>query len=301
MLNRPIAAAAAVLCCIAAHAGSVPGPCDAGATPSPRQKDLLIRFAAVVKAELQASGRPLAVVSRSGLDLARWGQRYSHAGLSLQASDNTPWSVRQLYYACDESRPMVFDQGLTAFVLGLEDPSRGYVSAVLIPGEPAERLARTTADRRRSLELLGASYSANAYPFSLAYQNCNQWVVEAIATAWGGLPGGDGARAEAQRWLWTQGYEPARFELGWRPWIWLARLVPWLHTDDHPADDLAANRLQVSMPSSIEAFVRAQVPEAQRIEFCLRKDRVVLRRGWDRPLDEDCTADEQDEVVVLGP
>ena len=80
-----------------------------------------------------------------------------------------------------------------------------------------------------------------------------------------------------------------------------ARLVPWLHTDDHPADDLAANRLRVSMPSSIEAFVRAQVPEAQRIEFCLRKDRVVVRRGWDRPLDEDCTADERDEVVVLGP
>ena len=35
-----------------------------------------------------------------------------------------------------------------------------------------------------ALALLGREYSANAYPFSPRYQNCNQWVAELLATAW---------------------------------------------------------------------------------------------------------------------
>jgi hypothetical protein len=284
--------------CAAGHASALRS-CDAAPALSAAQQDLLIRFAAIVKTELQASGRQLAIVSRSGLDLGRWGQRYSHSGLSLQASENTPWSVRQLYYACDEARPLVFDQGLSAFVLGLNDPGSGYISVVLIPGEPADRLARTALSKPQALQMLADSYSANAFAFSQRYQNCNQWVIETIAAAWGGLPPGEGARGEAQAWLRAQGFVPATFELGWRPWMWLSHLVPWLHSDDHPADDLAQNRFRVSMPASIEAFVRSRVPEAERIEFCLREGRVVVRRGWE-PLGEGCEPGGDDSVVELG-
>ena len=109
-------------------------------------QDRLIQVAAVVKNELDRSGQTLALVARSGLALQRFDQRYSHAGVSLKASPNTPWSVRQLYYACDEQRPRIFDQGMSGFVLGANDPAEGYISIVLLPAEAASALERAALD-----------------------------------------------------------------------------------------------------------------------------------------------------------
>ena len=70
---------------------------------------------------LEASGQAVALVARSGLDLDRFAVRYSHAGVSLRDSPNTPWSVRQLYFACEERAPRLYDQGLAGFVQGTRD------------------------------------------------------------------------------------------------------------------------------------------------------------------------------------
>jgi len=129
----------------------------------------------------------VALIARSGLDLSRFGVRYSHAGFSLRASENTPWSVRQLYYACDEQKPRIFDQGMSGFLLGTDNPAVGYVSIVFLPTDEAAELEHAALDNRQALRLLSPTYSANAYPFSVRYQNCNQWVMELIASAWGQL------------------------------------------------------------------------------------------------------------------
>jgi hypothetical protein len=277
--------------------------CDPPPEPSAAQQDKLFRFGAIVKEELEKSGQSLALMSRSGLALERFGQRYSHAGFSLQASANAPWSVRQLYYACDEQRPRLYDQGLSGFVLGSVEPTLGYLSVVFLPTAEAAALERAALDSRQALRLLAASYSANAYPYSLNYQNCNQWVLEMLASSWGGLDAtgdtGD-ARAQAQGWLKAQGYTPTVFEVGWRPLMWLGSFIPWVHSDDHPPEDVAQQRYQVSMPASIEAFVQARVPGATRVEFCHNEHQVVIREGWDLIADG-CQAGPGDRVIALEP
>jgi hypothetical protein len=278
------------------------GHCTAPAELSPTQQDKLLRFAAIVKTELEGSGQRLALVARSGLDLRRFGQRYSHAGVSLKASDNAPWSVRQLYYACDEGRPKIFDEGLPGFVRGTDDPDIGYLSAVLLPPDAAAALERAALDNRLALQLLGERYSANAFAFSATYQNCNQWVVELLASAWGGAAGGanggDAARPQAQRWLQARGYVPTVFDVGNPLLMALGGVMPWLHNDDHPHDDLAQSRYRVSMPAAIEAFVQAGVPGATRIEFCHDGRQVVVRRGW-APIADGCRPGDGDTVVGL--
>ena len=272
--------------------------CDAPAPISADQKDKLLRFGAVIKTELEKSGQGLALIARSGLDLSRFGMRYSHAGFSLKDSQNAPWSVRQLYYACDERKPRIFDQGISGFLLGTSDPSIGYVSVVLLPPTETAALERAALDNRQALQLLGASYSANAYAYGLQYQNCNQWVVELMAAAWGELDGADNLRSEAQRWLKERSYAPSSFEVGSRALMWLGGLIPWLHSDDHPPEDLDQQRYRVSMPASIEAFVQSTVPGATRIEFCHTDKLVVVRHGWEL-IPEGCVAGEQDEVIAL--
>ena len=125
----------------------------------------MLRFSAVVKTELERSDHRVALIARSGLDLRRFGVRYTHAGVSLRNGGRTAWSVRQLYYACDEDRPLVFDQGISGFLFGLDDPSGGFISLVLLPAAAEADLERSAMDDRLAVQLLGARYSPNAYPY----------------------------------------------------------------------------------------------------------------------------------------
>jgi hypothetical protein len=276
--------------------------CDRPADPSPTQQDRLLRFGAVIKSELEKSGQRVALIARSGIDLSRFGVRYSHAGVSLQASENTPWSVRQLYYACDEGKPRIYDQGMSAFVLADDASAVGYVSVVLLPPPEAAELERVALSNRQALQLLGATYSANAYPFSERYQNCNQWVIELLATAWGRLGAGpqeaEPVRAQAQAWLKDRGYRPSALSVGSRPLMLLGAFIPWVHNDDHPPEDIEQMTYRVSMPASIEAFVQALVPGATRVEFCHTDRHVVVRRGWEL-IPEGCEPGAQDTVIAL--
>ena len=52
------------------------------------------------------------------------------------------------------------------------------------------------------------------------------------------------------------------------------------------------------MPASIEAFIRATVPGATRIEVCHADQRVVVHHGW-APIAEGCHAGDSDTVVPL--
>ncbi len=276
--------------------------CDRPGEPNPARQDRLLRFGAVVKSELEKSGQRVALIARSGIDLSRFGVRYSHAGISLQASENTPWSVRQLYYACDEGKPKIYDQGMSAFVLADDVSAVGYVSVVLLPQPEAAELERVALSNRQAVQLLGATYSANAYPFSQRYQNCNQWVIELLAAAWGGLDTGpidaQAQRAQAQAWLKDKGYRPSELAVNSRPLMWAGAFIPWLHSDDHPPEDIEQMTYRVSMPASIEAFVQAWAPGATRVEFCHTARHVVVRRGWEL-IPEGCEPGAQDTVIAL--
>jgi hypothetical protein len=276
--------------------------CSGSDALSPADQDRLFRFGAIVKAELEQSGERLALIARSGLDLSRFGTRYSHAGLTLKASANAPWSVRQLYYACDEERPRLYDQGMSGFVLGTDEPAVGYISLVFLPPTAATALEATALDNRQALQVLNARYSANAYPYSLQYQNCNQWVMEVLALAWAPLPVSDQAEAhtrqDAQQWLKARGYAPTVMNVGSRLLMALGNLMPWLHSDDHPDVDLAQALYRVSMPASIEAFVRQQLPAASRVEICHNKRQVVIHRGWDA-MAGGCEPGADDTVIAL--
>ncbi|MEQ6291851.1 DUF2145 domain-containing protein [Vogesella sp. GCM10023246] len=273
--------------------------CDRPPAQSAVQKNRLLLFSEAVKNVLQQSGSQAAIVARAGLDLDRFAIRYTHAGISLRQSPNTPWSVRQLYYACDDSQPHIYDQGLSGFLLDSHQQDSAYVSILLLPARAEEQLAATALDRAQALAVLGAQYSANAYAFSTRYQNCNQWLAELLARAWGELPAADAPREAAQRWLQQAQYQPSSIDVKYGFMVWAAYLVPLLHNSDHPAANLAARHYQVSMPAAIEQFVRAQWPDSRRIELCVRNEQLVLHHGWDNIADG-CQPGADDTVSTLG-
>ncbi|CAE6730695.1 DUF2145 domain-containing protein [Paraburkholderia haematera] len=261
------------------------------------QQDKLLRFAAVVRQEVAATDSGAVLISRSGLNLSRFGIRYSHAAVALRKESGT-WMVRQLYYDCDEGRPRLYDQGLAGFVMGIDDVSHGYISIVQLPVGAGDALRNTALDTSRALQLLAATYSANAYPFSVRYQNCNQWVAELLALSWGNIDGGRELRERAQNWLREAKYTPQPVDVDSHLLMFAATFVPHVHLDDHPQEDIFAMQLKVSLPSTVETFVRDRQPDSERIEICYADKRIVVHRGW-TPIADGCEPAEEDRVVSL--
>jgi hypothetical protein len=267
--------------------------------PERRAARFVAALVLVIKPSLKrpVTSRP---AGRSGLELGR-----------LTSAIHTPaWASRQALKApgpCDSllrlrRRPAALcsTRACRLSCWARDEPDLGYVSVLLLPPEPAAQLAATARDRRQALQLLSPSYSANAFPFSTLHQNCNQWLAELLAFAWGGLQADEpaAARALAQRWLQTRGYVPTVFDVGWRVMMWFSELIPWIHSEDHPTEDWALQRYRVSMPASIDNFVRAAVPGTERLEFCHTPQHVVVHRGW-LPIADGCQPGPGDTVVKL--
>jgi len=273
--------------------------CDEDGVVSPDAQSRLLQLSQIAKEELQAADALVALASTAGLDLDRLSIRYSHMGISVAQNPHGPWSVRQLYFDCAQSKSRLFDQGMAGFITGRQPSEVVYLSLVMVPPSAAQSLADAALNNARALALLGQTYSANAYPFSTLYQNCNQWVLEMLASAWGAASDSTSARQEAQQWLRSQGYSPDVVQVGWAPLMWLSGQIPWLHRDDHPAADQDALLYRISLPKSIESFVQSIHPDSQRIELCMQKDQVVIRRGW-QPMGPQCEPENGDEVRMLN-
>jgi hypothetical protein len=295
-LRRAVAALA--FCAGSGAWAAIPTFCARPVEVTAADQDRVLRFAGVVKRELERSGAGVALVARAGLDLSRFGLLYSHAGIALKDNPGGPWAVRQLYYACDESRPRLFDQGMAGFALGAEAPANGHMSLVFLPDEDGALLEKAALDKPLALALLAGEYSANAYAFSTRYQNCNQWVAELLAAAWGRVNARDQPRAQAQTWLRAEGYAAGPVRIPSRWMMFAGQFVPLVHVNDHPVDDIHALALQVSTPASIEGFVQRRTPLAQRVELCHDKERIVVHRGWE-PLGAACRPLPGDEVIAL--
>jgi hypothetical protein len=119
-----------------------------------------------------------------------------------------------------------------------------------------------------------------------------------LAAAWAELPMGADLRSNAQAWLAGQNYLPTVFNIVWRPLLWVSAFSNLVHTDDHPAPDLAALQLRVSMPASLEAFVKATLPQSRRVELCRTLTHVVIRRDGP-PLQDDCVPGDGDQLIRL--
>ena len=262
-------------------------------------QDRLLRVSATVKQLLDGSGQSIALVARSGLNLQRVGLRYSHAGFSLRDNPRGAWAVRQLYFACEEGRSQLFDQGLGGFLAGSSSPKLGYLSVVLLPPEAAQSLEATALDTERAQTVLSPNYSANSYPFDQRYQNCNQWVAELMAIAWSGQVPSDDTRLHAQAWLRQQGYDPAPLQLGSRLVMWgLNALLPWMSLRDHPREDRALAQIRTSVPEALQTWLQQRYPSAQRLEVCHTPAHIVVRQGW-VPIADGCVPAEGDRVIPL--
>lgn len=109
---------------------------------------------------------------------------------------------------------------------------------------------------------------------------------------------GPGLRERAQDWLRTAGYAPEPVNVGSHWLMFLGGFVPMLNLEDHPEDERYTLQLRISLPATLETFVRQRYPESERVEICHDSRQAVVHRGWE-PMADGCKPGPGDRVVSL--
>lgn len=253
-----IVAAALALAAVAAHAGRSCEPRKPGAQAL--AQGLLL--AQQTAEQLDASGARVVVLARAGQDLSRHGLRWSHLGWAYKSPEG-PWRVVHKLNDCGTAEGAVYRQGLGEFFL--DDLWRQEAVWAVPAPEVQARLAPLLqqAGGAGATRLHQPAYSMVSYAWGTRYQQSNQWAIETLAAAM--QPQAVRTRADAQRWLRGQGYEPTALALG--PLTRLGARMTQAHIafDDHPGPQRLAGRIETVTVDSVLAWLqRARLAEAPR-------------------------------------
>jgi hypothetical protein len=238
-------------------------PALAGNACNPQKTDAnnfvkAMKLAEDTRVALEQSGATVALITRVGQDLSRYGQRYSHMGWVWRDHPKGRWMVVHELNTCGSAQSALYDQGLANFFL---DDLFEYESRIMVPGAASQaRIAAmlATATPRR---LHSARYNMLAYAFSTEYQNSNQWVLETYAAALSEFPVDQ--RGKAQAWLKLAGYRPITVHVPASTRLGARLFRANVSFDDHPFGRRMAGQIDTVTVDSVLQFVRQRDREAR--------------------------------------
>jgi hypothetical protein len=242
--------AAAVLLAIAggAHAGR---SCEAR-PPQPAAVEQGMALAQRTAARLDATGADVVAIARVGQDLRRWGLRYSHVGFAYRdTSGAVPvWRVVHKLNHCHAGTAALYRQGLGEFFL--DDPYEYAAGIVVLAPDLQRRLLPLLRDNAQVARLDTPAYSMVAYPWSVRYQQSNQWLLETIALA----EDPDAAtRERAQAWLRLRGYQPTTLHIPALQRLGAELSAASIRFDDHPNAKRFTDRIETVTVDSVFAWL----------------------------------------------
>ncbi|MCM5681800.1 DUF2145 domain-containing protein [Schlegelella sp. S2-27] len=242
-----------VFTALALAAALVAGPAQAGRSCQSRPLSLQTLQQGLALAEhtarrLEASGAQVAVIARNGQDLSRYGLRYSHLGLAYrdEQAGRPVWRVVHKLNHCGTARAAVYRQGFAEFFLD----DLHVFEAGIVPLTPRvqQPLLAALRDNRRATTLHTPAYNMVAYPWSVRYQQSNQWAIETLASA---LEPAVRNREQAQAWLKLQDYRPTTLRIGALTRLGGRMTAANIAFDDHPNDKRYADRIETVTVDSV--------------------------------------------------
>ena len=243
--------------CIAAGIGAavlaVATAAQAGRScePRPPSADAVTRSLALAEhaaARLDATGAKVVVLARAGQNLSEYGLRYSHFGLAYRDGDGrgAVWRVVHKLNACGTAQAALYRQGLGEFFL--DDLYQYEAAVVVLDPDVQNHLLPVLRDNARVARLDTPAYSMVAYPWSVRYQQSNQWAIETLASA---QEPAANTRERAQAWLKLQGYEPTTLRISALKRLGARVSAANIAFDDHPNDKRFSDRIETVTVDSV--------------------------------------------------
>ena len=195
-------------------------------------------------ARLDASGAQVVALARAGQNLSEYRLRYSHFGLAYR--DGAAWRVVHKLNACGSAQAAVYRQGLGEFFL--DDLFQYEAAIVVLSPDVQNHLLPVLRDNVRVAQLNTAAYNMVAYPWSVRYQQSNQWAIETLASA---QEPAARTRERAQAWLKLQGYEPTTLHISALKRLGARISAANIAFDDHPNEKRFGDRIETVTVDSV--------------------------------------------------
>jgi len=210
-------------------------------------------------------GVDVVIIARGGQDLSRYGLRHSHLAFAVREDDGS-WRAVHLLNHCKSPESSLFHEGLSNFI-GETGTHTDLRVGVPTPAVRATLKAMLTAPGIQAKALHEPRYSVVAYPFSVEYQNSNQWVLEVLAAAM--AQSRDGTllvrRAQVQAWLKEQHYQPSSLHIGVGKRLGARFFSANAATTDHPASERISGDYSVVTVESVFDFLQQRKALAQEL------------------------------------
>ena len=202
----------------------------------------------------QSDGSRVVLIARAGQDLSRYGLRYSHLGIAYRddaaVNGRGAWRVVHKLNECGSSRSTLHRQGLAEFFSdGLYLHEAGVV---VLKHTIAARLTPHLKDDGVLTALHEPRYNMLAYPWSGAYQQSNQWVIETLALL---VEPGVVSRAAARDWLRRQNYRPSTLHIDAVTRLGARVGTAHIAFDDHPFGRRMAGQIDTVTVDSVFAWL----------------------------------------------
>lgn len=207
--------------------------------------------------ELDRQHAEVALVARVGQDLSRYGLRYSHIGIARRDPASGDWTMIEELNQCGTAHSTLYADGFGNFFL---DDMFAYEAKLVVPSPDVQRQIAAALASGAAIRLHEPRYSEIAYPWSTRYQNCNQWVLEAVAEALD--PQAVANRTDAQAWLRAKGYQAATLHVSPLEQFGAQLFATNIAFDDHPQDRVMAGEIDVVTAESVMDFVTRIDPDA---------------------------------------
>lgn len=173
-MMRPLLFICALALCNTALAGA---GCEQAAL-SPMDHARAAETARKVRDALETHDAPLALVSRHGTDLSKYGLHYSHMGFVVRDHPNGRWTIVHLLNECGTAESRIYAEGLVNFFAGTL-VSQDVRIDWLAPSK-ASRLLQLL-EGRAPLVLHDPDYNMLARFDSKRMQNSTAWNLEMLA------------------------------------------------------------------------------------------------------------------------
>lgn len=205
---------------------------------------------------LDATGADVVVIARAGQDLRRWELNWSHMGLAYRVSPPNGagqigvWRVVHKLNQCGTSEAQLYRHGLGEFFM--DQPWRYAAAYSVLTPALQERLLPWLKRPDMMLNLAQPQYNMLSYPWSLRYQQSNQWVLEMLAAQ----PGRQSTRQSAQATLQTLGYVPGLIHIPTMTRLGANLTRANVAFDDQPWGERMAGRIRTVTSESVFNWLR---------------------------------------------
>jgi len=231
--------------------------CDTPQPPKTQTVTRALQLAEKTLKALNASGAQAVVLARAGQDLTRYGLHYSHLGFAYVQPDgggHTVWRVLHKLNQCGTAVSQIYRQGLGEFFM---DDLWRFEAAWMVPTpEVQAKLLALLNDAPRSVQLHHKPYSMVSYVWGRKYQQSNQWAIETMALALASeMRTPAPARAQAQAWLQSTGYQPSVLKIGALTRLGGRVTAANVSFDDHPNEKRFSDRIETVTVDSVFAWL----------------------------------------------